>query len=72
MKITLWMPANPGEVFAAGALDRQVGRTVPLRWRAGHGGTVPAELGSAIVTSAVVAADGSGVTLTMETDDGGN
>lgn len=58
------VPAGPGERFAHGAFDSQVGRTVPLRI---EGSSDAAE---ATVLAAEVSDDGTAVTLTLDVPDG--
>lgn len=61
-RMTAWAFAAPGEVYAPGAFDRSVGQIITdqLEGRpVGHSRIIAAE----------VAADGSGVTLTLEVVD---
>jgi hypothetical protein len=58
------VPAGPGERFAHGAFDSQVGRTVPFRV---EGSSDAAE---ATVIAAEISDDGTAVTLTLDVPDG--
>ena len=61
-RTTAWSPAAPGEVYAPGAFDRSIGQIIvdQLEGRpVGHSRIIAAE----------VAADGSGVMLTLEVVD---
>lgn len=68
----MWQPAGTVDVpgkgtfqqrFAPGAWDGQVGRRVPWTYEGDR-------IGTAVVVAAVVSDDGSGVTLTLDLEDG--
>lgn len=66
MIMTLTIRASLGERFARRSFESQVGKEIPVTLREYEGGPFIRELGTGRVLSAVVAVDGSDVTLTIE------
>ena len=62
-QIRFWEPAEENERFASDSWNSQIGKQVPIR---GPGGQ---DMGLVTLIAAEVAADGSGVTLTIEMPD---
>jgi len=60
-RVEAWQPAADDERFAPGAFDGSIGKRIPWTYEGSR-------IGTATVVNAVVADDGSGVTLTLDLD----
>jgi hypothetical protein len=67
-KVSFTQPAAPGEVFAQGAFDDQVGKCIPFRMENRAAGSQV----HAYVRDVKVAPDGRSVHMTLEVMDGLN